>query len=331
MEGFNEELMFKIIAKSRSNYEKFKKQVDYDPKCSWDVYYEKYALYNREIRRGKEAHDIIRTYISAGKPFSAVRVGNTEANIIIEYIEKQFNHREQYSSEWKQWLLTTSGFFAENSDSVEDEIDKFALVQLEAISCANIYFAANFMYLDCLENLFSSARYSLLWVSVGHTYKKDFDPWTRALAGRKVLLVSPFADSIKEQYLIKEKLSRWERSILPDFDLVTYKMILTMCGDKKEFNSWFEALKKIKEDILSIDFDVAIVGAGAYGLPLCMEIQKAGKQAIELCSFTPLLFGIIGKRHIDQGWFDDFGTPYWIRPKDEKPLYYLKIEDGAYW
>ena len=47
---------------------------------------------------------------------------------------------------------------------------------------------------------------------------------------------------------------------------------------------------------MKIDFDVAIIGCGAYGFPLAAKLKQAGKQAIHLAGATQLLFGIKGKR-----------------------------------
>ena len=148
---------------------------------------------------------------------------------------------------------------------------------------------------------------------------------------KKVLVISSFEESIKRQWKRKEEISRWESGKLPYFELKTYQMIQTQCGNKCGFSSWFDAFDKINEDIMGIDFDVAIVGAGAYGLPLSANIKRAGKSVIELCGLTPFMFGIVGQRHIDQGMLAEFGTEAWIRPVEEKPEWYKNIEGGCYW
>ena len=43
-------------------------------------------------------------------------------------------------------------------------------------------------------------------------------------------------------------------------------------------------------------FDIAIIGCGAYGLPLAAKLKKEGRQAIHLAGVTQLMFGIKGKR-----------------------------------
>ena len=78
------------------------------------------------------------------------------------------------------------------------------------------------------------------------------------------------------------------------------------------------------------DFDIAIIGCGAYGLPLAAYVKSIGKQSIHLAGKTQLLFGIKGKR-----WHDDPLTPYnkyWISPlPEDTPKNDTKIEKGCYW
>ena len=47
------------------------------------------------------------------------------------------------------------------------------------------------------------------------------------------------------------------------------------------------------------DYDVAIVGAGAYSLPLAAHARDTGHAAIQMSGATQLLFGIKGKRWDD--------------------------------
>src|SRR5690606_17357822 len=106
--------------------------------------------------------------------------------------------------------------------------------------------------------------------------------WGKALEGKKVLIVHPFEDSIKKQFQYREKL--WENpNILPPFELITYKAVQTIAGNNThQFKNWFDALELMVTEIAEIDFDIAIVGCGAYGFPLAAQIKKMGKKAFHL-------------------------------------------------
>lgn len=121
---------------------------------------------------------------------------------------------------------------------------------------------------------------------------------------------------------------------MPQFELKTLKAVQTIAGTKDErFDNWFEALDWMVQECKKIDFDVAIIGCGAYGFPLAAEIKKMGKGAIQLCGATQLMFGIKGNRWenisaIKDGLFNDA----WVYPNEkEKVSGMKKIENACYW
>lgn len=59
----------------------------------------------------------------------------------------------------------------------------------------------------------------------------------------------------------------------------------------ERFSDWFEALEHMYSEAMKEDFDVAIIGCGAYGFPLAAKIKKAGKIGIHLGGAAQLLFG----------------------------------------
>ncbi|WP_368335886.1 hypothetical protein [Phocaeicola dorei] len=168
----------------------------------------------------------------------------------------------------------------------------------------------------------------------GYYYPFFFkNPWTKLLKHKKVLVIHPFAEDIQNQYLRKELIwGNIANDILPEFTLITYKAVQSMLGIKTEFNNWFEALEKMKNDISNIDFDIALIGCGAYGMPLAAFIKKLGKQSVHLAGCTQILFGIIGKRWQDLPTVSKYINSYWIHPSSNNiPSKYKKIENGCYW
>ena len=92
-------------------------------------------------------------------------------------------------------------------------------------------------------------------------------------------------------------------------------------------------MKKWKKiDITDIDFDIALLGCGAYGMPLGAFIkEKLHKQAVHAGGQLQLLFGIKGKRW-DAGSVSKLYNEYWVRPTDDlKPDNYVEVENGCYW
>jgi hypothetical protein len=94
------------------------------------------------------------------------------------------------------------------------------------------------------------------------------------------------------------------------------------------YDSWEDGLEKLATEIASKEFDVALIGAGAWSLPLGGRIKQMGKSAIHMGGEMQLLFGIKGKRWEDRNIYNDS----WIRPfAEDTPTEVNRVEDGCYW
>jgi hypothetical protein len=156
-------------------------------------------------------------------------------------------------------------------------------------------------------------------------------PWTEYLQGKKVLVIHPFEKSIRKQYRIRQKLFA-NPGVLPEFTLKTLQPVQSIAGNHASlpFNSWFEALEQSKKEIAEIDFDISLIAAGAYGMFLCEYCKSIGRQSVYMGSFLQLLFGIYGRRWLDEGAL--FINEHWVRPlPEETPANAHQVEKGCYW
>ena len=161
------------------------------------------------------------------------------------------------------------------------------------------------------------------------------NPWSAELKGKKVIVVSPFSKTIQVQYPKRKEIWVLNPNVLPEMELVTIQCPTYPHLVKPKHNDWFESLDDMKKQIAATDFDVLLVGAGAYSLPLCTYAKSLGKVGIHLGGNMQLIFGILGKRwlvepncSIDHKYFNDA----WIYPlKEETPEGNDKVEDGCYW
>jgi hypothetical protein len=136
--------------------------------------------------------------------------------------------------------------------------------------------------------------------------------------------------SIKTQYDRRELL--FENSdVLPNFELITLQ---AKYFDDPIFNSWQKIYNYYLEEITKVDFDVAILGCGSWGMPIAAEIKRKGKVALHLGGATQVLFGITGNRWETQypGFTKKFVNSYWVRPlEEETPQWAQNYEDSCYW
>lgn len=160
------------------------------------------------------------------------------------------------------------------------------------------------------------------------------NPWTKWLKGKKVLVVHPFAESISSQYHNRRDFLFDNPDVLPEFESLTcIKAVQTQAGETSKFTDWFEALDYMKEQIDSCDYEVAIIGCGAYGMSLAAHVKRQGKIALHLAGWTQMLFGVYGERWVKhQPQYARVINKYWIRPNDnETPKNAKSVEGACYW
>ena len=285
------------------------------------------------VRTIPSLSDEIAEWIESGKPMLLARLGGTEGNIAGQYCEKALKSRKDYASDTLDWLFTTSCFFADDYEDKTKAVDEYARLTLEGLKECD-YLSAMFPPKIYMPYFFKNFATNAI-----PTFS-DFGPyfdipveksWIRALAGKKVLVINSFTESIEYQYKRKDKIAKSKEYELPDFELITYKTYVTQVGERPGgFTNSFQVLDKMVNDIRKIRFDVALIGAGCYGFPIAVEIKRMGKIALETCSRTPLFFGVYGERDVRHG-LKDHMTDAWIRPMEEPPQKYKEIENGCYW
>ena len=167
-------------------------------------------------------------------------------------------------------------------------------------------------------------------------------PWTLSLKDKKILIVHPFKEEILYQYKKRDIL--FEKEIIPEFKSINViKAVQSIGGDDNGFDNWFEALDFMKSQIDEIDYDIALIGAGAYGFHLAAHVKRSGKKAVHMGGALQLLFGIRGKRWEDPNYgVKEWGIPvgaypnlineHWIRPDEQnKPSKANLVEGACYW
>jgi hypothetical protein len=160
-------------------------------------------------------------------------------------------------------------------------------------------------------------------------------PWTKALENKKVLIIHPFVKTIKAQYKKKEFL--FDNNLLPEFELKTIKSVQSHAGSSSKFQDWFEALNSMKKKMDETEYDICLIGAGAYGFSLAAHAKRSGKKAVHMGGSLQLLFGIRGNRWdnekvIGKVNYQALFNEHWVRPlSEETPAGIMKVEGGAYW
>lgn len=268
------------------------------------------------------ANEYLKQALVSGKPLMVARFGATEIKGVLykffPYPLSLLCKKHSYT-----YMSVYSGFFPLD----EEMFEKFKDLMLACMR-----------YLDFLaswrpeEILFTKqlAKCKKIPLVVLDPCK-SFSTWTQALKGKKVLVIHPFAKTIKAQY---EKhradlFGEYSNYVLPEFaSLQVIQAVQTIAGNRAGFETWFDALEYMEREIDKCDFDVALIGCGAYGFPLAAYCKKIGKQGIHVGGPLQLYFGIKGKRWENYGFYNE----YWVNPDEsEKPKNLEKVEGGCYW
>lgn len=273
----------------------------------------------------EEGVKVISAMIQSEKPFFIGRLGETELRTMDCYERLWYNpilvHRVNRD------ICVNAGFFPKRVNKIKEYCDlkKSTLKNMDALGMClwknEEYYVSKYMKLDAcfLGNILDP----LYWEN----------SWTLSLKGKKVLVIHPFADTILNQYYSKKNYLFSNNGILPDFKLITLKAVQSIGGaGTSGYADWFEALEYMKGCIKELDFDIALLGCGAYGLPLAAYVKQLGKQAIYVGGALQLMFGIMGKRWENEEHVSRYINKYWVRPSgEEMPKDYKKVEEGCYW
>ncbi len=287
--------------------------------------------------QGQAASDFIKEMLTSNNPCMICRLGKIELNAILSYLDiiysggifsKSIKYiRSEIGPFWwdnktKSSMRNNTGFFPANAEYLE----RFANTMLRDIQ--NIDVLGSWGGEDRLANYFPSAR--IVRMTDFEPYYHS-NPWSEVLEGKRVLVIHPYEESIKKQYE-KHKILFNNTRILPKFELKTLKTVQSIAANKTDFSNWFDALTWMCKRVSCMDFDIAIIGAGAYGLPLAAFVKSIGKKAIHLGGATQILFGIKGKRWDEVPFFRQLYNENWVRPlPTETPDNFQIVEYGCYW
>lgn len=313
-----------------------------------------YSFGNSSLRQlpSENNADVAAAYISelltGDNPCMIARLGSTELAAMVNYkgvIMPQksiFGYITGRQPEWwwSDWVANQmrdwSGFFPSTPEYLRKFGDRMMqdLAQLDLLGSwvpQEAWFA---------EELSSVKRVHLrllepFWAKT---------PWSQCLAEKRIVVIHPFADVIESQYKNNREKLFVNPHILPQFaSLRIIKAVQSLGGQSHGFADWFEALDWMAAELDKDDYDIALIGCGAYGFPLAAHVKRSGKKAVHMGGALQLLFGIRGARwedpeygvkewNIPSGSYCNLMNEYWVRPgATGRAKNANQIEGGCYW
>lgn len=302
--------------------------------------------YDRGITDPDRASELIYTMLSSGKPCMIARYGAFELAMVINCLgikdgpQSCMKYIQGKASQWwwnknlMSYMETNTGFFP----SIPSTLMRFGEMMIEDSRQVDVLGSW------LVEEMLLKERYKLDFQKITLLALEPYwakNPWSRVLKGKKVLVVHPFASLIEMQYKEKRTHLFNNGEVLPEFELHTIRAVQSL-GGNSEYKDWFEALDSMKQQMDSIDYDIALIGCGAYGFPLAAHAKRMGKQAVHLGGALQLMFGIKGKRWENPEYgarvlgkknaYNDLFNDFWIRPSDKFiPSNAQNVEGACYW
>ena len=128
----------------------------------------------------------------------------------------------------------------------------------------------------------------------------DGDDWLEHLRGRRVAIVSPFAELLRERADTETYETVWASVGKRWFGPESVEAVEFPYGfepaTQDRYRDSLELLDEVLGRLGEIDFDCALIGAGGLGIPIAAELKRRGRTAISLGGHLQVLFGVHGER-----------------------------------
>lgn len=298
------------------------------------------GTYQYSEYEGQEASDLILNGLQSNQPFAVSRFGYSELRAVLTYM-----HILEPTHTWRKIFQYAKGskvepWWSENTIRIITHNAGLFPAEISVIEAFCKLVLNDIPEIDVLGSWLGGERWiKHLMPETKFMRFHDFyhflhpNPWTSALAEKDVLVVHPFSKSIDGQFKKKDLIFSGAHT-LPSFNLITYKAVQSIAGNKPAgFNSWFDALEKMKSDISKIKFDIAIIACGAYGMPLAIYVKRdLKKKSVHLGGNAQILFGIKGGRWENDPEFVKLFNEHWVKPlPEETPQGHRTIDENCYW
>ena len=269
------------------------------------------------------------------EPCAIGKIGTTEL-LGLEFFERWFRPPWPKSASWHRpakRLYECSGLFPVRRDIFYRWADEYT-ASMSALNCIGQWQPA-MLFEGVIEDLII-AKFNPKAQRVGDRLLRFLPArptWLNDLAKLRWLVIHPFEQTIQAQLPMLMNLAVFPESSFLDLARRSHDTSIIPCPQlpymvPPRHRNWFEALEDLKAQIEKEAFDIALVGAGAWSLPLIAHAKKLGKKGIHLGGSLQLLFGIKGGRYDSCGIYNKF----WTRPlPSEIPANFRMMEHGAYW
>ena len=319
------------------------------------------AKYKSSRKCNEEGYKFIyesikKTIIEPSNKIMIGKIGANELLIIYQFIAIIQNKIVDFSPDIKREGCLTAGIYPSSKEGFIIFVNKY----LEAIKSMNIlaswndrilefeeYIWNNYISKDKISNGISNGILGIVELTSLESFYTESKYWWQNLYENKtILIITPFVKSIQTQLDLskRDKVWRgkwqgfWSNTINFKYVKFPHPYYISNKEDKDSYPQSLELLmQKYNAEIDAIgDFDIALVGTGAYSILLCDYIKRIKKKnSFHLGGGLQMMCGVYGHRwepsFNNSSFLKEYINDAWIRPLPEEiPPMYNAQENGAY-
>jgi hypothetical protein len=275
-------------------------------------------------------NELIKQCIRYGRPMTFGKLGFIEASHLLRILDSK-------SVTWDNALGINAGVYPLDERTVRLWAAEYlnGIKSLDGVVVWNRHADPNNSSDDTLIERFNPVALRSERIEDLLPWDEGENAWHYSLAGKRVLVIHPFERTIRMQ--ARKFSGLWPGASFSELIVVKPTLPPYVTGEPTSGN-WPAALEESTRTIARLNYDFAVVGAGAYSLPLLRFIKAQGKPAVHLGGQTQLLFGIRGQRwekEYDDTWKAQSrynSSPLWVFPcEEDTPKHKNLIENGCYW
>ena len=264
----------------------------------------------------------VRSAITESTPFSTGKLGVSERALLYYPLllgdESDPRRRRAYEVSLAFKSLSQSGIFPADPGFYR-EWGELLADSVRRHDCIGLFPDAHPMQLELLQRLGLDADVVIYLNQEPDRSPKADDArcWLPSLGGRKLLIVSPFAELLRSRANEETFEAVWEKTGKGWFAPASVEALEFAYGTDPATHARYstarDLLDEITDEIARRDFDVALIGAGGLGDPIAAFVKSLGKVGFCLGGHTQVLFGVLGERWRENAdWERDYFNDSWI-------------------
>jgi hypothetical protein len=284
-----------------------------------------------------QLNELLSNLLKSNEPFSLLRIDNTMGYVLDSLQKNTTPVREFYNEN----TLVEGGVYPNNMNYAYDVVipktleamtysDILGFVDLSGDIQRNTEFTNLFGEKPKFyghDSMLALDPCALLNVDGAHQLE---NPWPTYLKGKKVLVISTHAETIKHQWKNMDNIWGLNKNKIAPFELVgIIKSPYHPVMDPNQYpgcDTWGDTVEYIKRQIDTYDYDVLIAGSTTSSPMYAEHAKQRGKVGIQTGGVHQLFFGILGYR-----WSPEANNGYrpWANLYNEHWMYPMQIDEPA--